>query len=235
MKHLSFESWIKELQTQGLVCTPYEHAWITSVQSSSHFDAELLNLGREQGAGLYIIQLHALDDEQQEQLMEWLPVYRKIVRENRHAPSYLMVAPDTKAFLAAGLGRKNKLFIQTSFDDVVYQLNDIEKPNEAMESFLLTDPARVIFTLLDVMSYAGVAMTDYLEVPHGKDELQEALEEGPQDDELYYVDGVALEEFDIAEYLDALEGNETVCEEAQAVLVELFPNEEVWNLNSGDH
>ena len=59
-------------------------------------------------------------------------------------------------------------------------------------------------------------------------------EEGPQDDDLYYVDGVALEEFDIAEYLDALEGNETVCEEAQAVLVELFPNEEVWNLNSGD-
>ena len=35
------------------------------------------------------------------------------------------------------------------------------------------------------------------------------------------------------EYLDALEGNETVCEEAQAVLVELLPNEEVWNLNSG--
>jgi len=182
-----------------------------------------------------------LDDSKQyliEKLLNVYPTLRPYFT-NVHHPDFLILNLYTKQMLCVGFGRKNQLFIidADSGNSIRYfNLHD-EGSRKYLGRFSEHDAYDAIDDFLRALLELSQAMFDWDHLPFNDELIEIAIDEGPKSDGLYYIDdddqGYSLEELN--DYLEQYEDANNREKEAMKVIRIFFPQQDWWELNTGDY
>lgn len=183
-----------------------------------------------------------VDEYKKELIDKLLEAYPQLVEYFGafHKPDFLILNLHTKQMLCVGLGRKNRVFaFDPTYESHIdfFGITGIGDEGKYLDAFMEHDCYETVRDFAQALATLSEAMYDWDHLPQNPDLLEIALDEGPKSDGLYYVEGddegyakEALEEY-IEEYADAQKRED----EAMKVIRIFFPNQDWWELNTGDY
>jgi hypothetical protein len=183
-------------------------------------------------------------EERDKDLMDrLLKVYPPLIKrfEGFHKPDFLILNLYTKQMLCIGFGRKNRLF---AYDPVyepaidLYGYTGMGDGGKYIAKFTEHDYYDAVSDLAGALADLSEAMFEWDHLPHNEDMLGYALDEGPRDDGLYYIDedddeGYTKEEME--DFLEQFADCQSRGDAALKIIHAFFPQCEWGELNTGDY
>ena len=233
---LSMGSLYLMLEREGLICKAFQEKHVKTLNEYGWFD-KLFDNGEPDFKKLEQLPFYVvLIDEYktniiQKLIKEYEPLSK--VRDAGHFFDFLVINAELRLICGLGLGRKNRFFSFTSQDGSDFKDNDEEKEellNSSMPWEFLTE---IKFTLKQI----GLEMFEKDHLPSNPDMLQDALDNGPNDNGYYMVeyDDEEYTEEDINTHIHEHQTRQENIEYFGMLLKEMFPSLEISELNTGDY
>lgn len=183
-----------------------------------------------------------VDEYKKDLIDKLLATYPLLVKrfEGFHKPDFLMLNLYTKQMLCIGFGRKNQIFAyDPAYEPHIefFGLTGIGDGGKYIDKFTEHDCYDAVSDFAQALDTLSQAMYDWDHLPANPDDISMILDEGPNEDGTYSVDGydegcteeemnVFLSEFDDAQRRD---------DEAMKVIRIFFPAPDYMELNTGDY
>ena len=233
---LSMGSLYLMLEREGLICKAFQEKHVKTLNEYGWFD-KLFDNGEPDFKKLEQLPFYVvLIDEYktniiQKLIKEYEPLSK--VRDAGHFFDFLVINAELRLICGLGLGRKNRFFSFTSQDGSDFKDNDEEKEellNSSMPWEFLTE---IKFTLKQI----SLEMFEKDHLPSNPDMLQDALDNGPNDNGYYMIeyDDEEYTEEDIKTYIHEHQTRQENIEYFGMLLKEMFPSLEISELNTGDY
>ena len=233
---LSMGSLYLMLEREGLICKAFQEKHVKTLNEYGWFD-KLFDNGEPDFKKLEQLPFYVvLIDEYktniiQKLIKEYEPLSK--VRDAGHFFDFLVINAELRLICGLGLGRKNRFFSFTSQDGSDFKDNDEEKEellNSSMPWEFLTE---IKFTLKQI----SLEMFEKDHLPSNPDMLQDALDNGPNDNGYYMIeyDDEEYTKDDINSYIHEHQTRLENIEYFGMLLKEMFPSLEISELNTGDY
>ena len=233
---LSMGSLYLMLEREGLICKAFQEKHVKTLNEYGWFD-KLFDNGEPDFKKLEQLPFYVvLIDEYktniiQKLIKEYEPLSK--VRDAGHFFDFLVINAELRLICGLGLGRKNRFFSFTSQDGSDFKDNDEEKEellNSSMPWEFLTE---IKFTLNQI----SLEMFEKDHLPSNPDMLQDALDNGPNDNGYYMIeyDDEEYTKDDINSYIHEHQTRLENIEYFGMLLKEMFPSLEISELNTGDY
>ena len=233
---LSMGSLYLMLEREGLICKAFQEKHVKTLNEYGWFD-KLFDNGEPDFKKLEQLPFYVvLIDEYktniiQKLIKEYEPLSK--VRDAGHFFDFLVINAELRLICGLGLGRKNRFFSFTSQDGSDFKDNDEEKEellNSSMPWEFLTE---IKFTLNQI----SLEMFEKDHLPSNPDMLQDALDNGPNDNGYYMIeyDDEEYTKDDINSYIHEHQTRQENIEYFGMLLKEMFPSLEISELNTGDY
>jgi hypothetical protein len=253
---IAAQTCIQKLSEQGALVDVYSSAWLSAHPDFPDFNVadleEYQARSHNMCEGHLLIISTSLDHEAVSTILSAAyPLLTDVVNPKigNHKPDLIFLNLATKQILCVGLGRKNQLFgfavgvedVNISggnVEDVIRASSDEESADPTflyMREFLKYDYSGVVGDLIESLYEFGIWARAFDHLPLNPDLIEDIIEEGPNSDSLYEINGelMTLEEaqavlanFEEADYL-GLEHLQT--------LQEFFPEITWSDLNTQDY
>ena len=233
---LSMGSLYLMLEREGLICKAFQEKHVKTLNEYGWFD-KLFDNGEPDFKKLEQLPFYVvLIDEYktniiQKLIKEYEPLSK--VRDAGHFFDFLVINAELRLICGLGLGRKNRFFSFISQDGSDFKDNDEEKEellNSSMPWEFLTE---IKFTLKQI----SLEMFEKDHLPSNPDMLQDALDNGPNDNGYYMIeyDDEEYTKDDINSYIHEHQTRLENIEYFGMLLKEMFPSLEISELNTGDY
>jgi hypothetical protein len=155
------------------------------------------------------------------------------VKKAGHFVDFLLIDAKQKIACGLGLGRKNRIFTCFSSNGAEFKFDD----TSIKETLAAGMPWDVLSKLETTVGDLGQEFFQRDNIPGNQETLEEALENGPNDDGYYSLEDSddELSEEEIRNYISDHELHDENIEDAESVLTAIFPSLEVNELNTGDY
>ena len=224
------------LEREGLICKAFQEKHVKTLNEYGWFD-KLFDNGEPDFKKLEQLPFYVvLIDEYktniiQKLIKEYEPLSK--VRDAGHFFDFLVINAELRLICGLGLGRKNRFFSFISQDGSDFKDNDEEKEellNSSMPWEFLTE---IKFTLNQI----SLEMFEKDHLPSNPDMLQDALDNGPNDNGYYMIeyDDEEYTKDDINSYIHEHQTRLENIEYFGMLLKEMFPSLEISELNTGDY
>jgi len=224
------------LEKEGLICKAFQEKHIKSLYEYGWYD-ELYdnkepNFKELEQLPIYVVLLDEYKEDITQQLIkEYEPLSK--VKKAGHFFDFLVVNAELNLISGFGLGRKNRLFSYISLNGLDFKDNDEEKEellNSSMPWKFLTE---IKFTLKQI----GLEMFEKDHLPSNPDMLQDAIDNGPNENGSYIIedDDDEYTKDDINGYIHEHQIKFENIEYFGMLLKKMFPFLEINELNTGDY
>ena len=197
-----------------------------------------------------------VDDCKEEIKKEIINVYKplaKLIDAGKHNPDFLIINLFTQQVLCIGLGRKNRLFVIDAVSGANVNafglLGGIHpgglmtgEDHGFMDRFTQHDVYECVSDLIHAVDKLGVSLFAYAGMPVGPDEIQNTLDLGPKENDLYQLEdcGVSIndEGFTKEELIQMLEEANGYLDDIDKSIEGInifFPECYSGDLNTGDY
>lgn len=227
----------KALNEYGLVRKAFDEELVKELIDRmwySEIDYDQDQSEYDQMAALPIYLIH-LDEYKTDALNTVVDAYEPLlsVKESGHFFDFLLVDCRSNTVAGFGLGRKNRAFAAISENGGVFAQDD----SEAITRFSSAMPSDLFGKLNTVLAELGQEFSNIDNTPGNEEILQELLDDGPTDEGYYFYedDDLELSEEEIQDYLSDLGIWAENIDDAQYDLRLIFPNLEIYELNTGDY
>jgi len=250
------QQYIEKLKKNGDLIDIYSNEWLEKNYKDNKSIIKYIKKFEKKEGNEYIghmLIIH-LADESDEALNELLSLYKPleniITKKSRsqhtgHNPDFLFINLYTKQILAAGLGRKNRIFlldaetgnsIEYNTQALRISANDIftNKNKSFYEEFIALDPLEVVTELISSLEELGSALFANASV-RNRDEIEEILETSPDEDGYYFVGVSEYTKEELEEELEEIDRTTDSMYEAIETIQRYFPNASIGDLNTGDY
>ncbi|MDB2390538.1 hypothetical protein N9X12_04905 [Alphaproteobacteria bacterium] len=148
---------------------------------------------------------------------------------NQHGIDFLMINCGNKSIAAFGLGRKNRAFSKSCFNGSEF-VSGVEEFDSSM-------PFGLALIFESNYESLGELLYDLDNIPANPDELGWMLDEEPDDDGLYWVDGYdeGFSANEINSYIRKFELDQEEVEGCLAAIKAYFPAVEIADISTGDY
>ena len=224
------------LEKEGLICKAFQEKHVKTLNEYGWFD-KLFDNGEPDFKKLEQLPFYVvLIDEYktniiQKLIKEYEPLSK--VRDAGHFFDFLVINAELRLICGLGLGRKNRFFSFTSQDGSDFKDNDEEKEELLNSSMPWEFLKEIKFTLKQI----SLEMFEKDHLPSNPDMLQDALDNGPNDNGYYMIeyDDEEYTEEDIKTYIHEHQTRQENIEYFGMLLKEMFPSLEISELNTGDY
>ena len=233
---LSMGSLYLMLEREGLICKAFQEKHVKTLNEYGWFD-KLFDNGEPDFKKLEQLPFYVvLIDEYktniiQKLIKEYEPLSK--VRDAGHFFDFLVINAELRLICGLGLGRKNRFFSFTSQDGSDFKDNDEEKEELLNSSMPWEFLKEIKFTLKQI----SLEMFEKDHLPSNPDMLQDALDNGPNDNGYYMIeyDDEEYTKDDINSYIHEHQTRLENIEYFGMLLKEMFPSLEISELNTGDY
>jgi hypothetical protein len=241
-------NFISEQKKNGDLLDIYSNEWLEKrYKGSKYIKNEINAFIKKEGIKFigHMLIIH-LADESEENLNKFISIYKpfenvlsakNIFGYSTHNPDFIFVNLHTKQILAAGLGRKNRLFLvdveseeSIDYDSEGFKISasDIftNKNKSYYEKFIALDCLDIVTEIISALEKLGVSLFSYASC-RNKDEIEEILETSPNEDGYYTIDRSDVSKEELEDELDEIESSLNSIYEAIQDIQQYFPNAEV--------
>lgn len=225
------------LHEHGLVRKPFEEEVVKNLIDQMWYpeiDYDQDQSSYDQMSALPIYLIH-LDEHKTDAINSVVNAYKALVsiKESGHLFDFLLVDCRSDTVAGFGLGRKNRAFSAISENGSEFTQDN----SEAITRLSSTMPSDLYTKLNTVLTELGQDLSNIDNTPGNEEILQELLDDGPTDDGYYFYedDDLELNEEEIQDYINDLGIWAENVDDAQYDLRLIFPNLEIYELNTGDY
>jgi hypothetical protein len=176
-----------------------------------------------------------IDEYKTEVVQTLLEAYEPLneIKESGHFFDFLLIDCRNNSVSGFGLGRKNRPFSAFSENGGEFDYNNAQ----LAEYFSNAMPSNLFGKINELLTGLGQEFANIDNTPGNEEILQELLDDGPTDDGYYFFEDEDLElsEEEIQSYIWNLGVWAENIDDTQDELRILFPNLEIYELNTGDY
>jgi hypothetical protein len=183
-----------------------------------------------------------VDEYKKELIDKLLAVYPPLVSYFGafHKPDFLILNLFTKQMLCIGFGRKNQIF---AFDPLYSEHIDFfgvtgsGDQGKYLDVFMDNDCYETVRDFAQALLTLSEAMFEMDHLPHNSELFEIAFDDGPKSDGLYYIedDEEGYEKEDIESFMEQYQDAQNRKDQAMKVISTFFPDQDWWELNTGDY
>ena len=247
----------EDLANDGLLCMPYTDQWMKENAEKLDEDYESFlksSEGYSNDQGLVFIDASQLHGKRLRELIEVFPAFGGVFKEESTMtnPDFIVINLKTQKMILFGLGHRDQIFIlihidgtfeyvsTSTYDDYINQ--DFETDDETEIAIdptyrylqeLCCDLFDIVDNTYNSLEAFGIANFEYMSLPANRDEIEFLLQDDPNSDGIYELDGDEMSEDDLREILDDYERLGDKCAQNLADLQVLFPKVEHSELATG--
>lgn len=245
------------LANDGLLCMPYTDQWMKDNAENLDEDYDsFLDPGDNyiNDQGLVFIDASGLHGERLRELINVFPAFGGVFSEESTMtnPDFMIINLKTKKMILFGLGHRDQIHAHIFVDDKFLPVSTSTYDDYINQSFerdddtdiaidptfrYLQDLCNDLFEIIDntymALEAFGNANFEYMSLPANRDEIESLLDNEPNADGMYELDGDEMSEADLRETLDDYERLGDKCAENLAYLQVLFPKVEHSELATG--
>jgi len=247
---------IKQLTELGALVDVYSKQWLDAHPNFPYFSAD--DLAEYQATSsnaceghLLIISTSLDESVVAEQLMTAYPEFESVLGKTApfHKPDLIFINLATEQILCVGLQRKNYFFgyavgaEEVEIDDgnvqdvtSTDQIEDAGTPTlQFMRQFVKYDYAGIVTTLIDSLYEFGVSARAWDHLPLNPEIIEEILEQGPDEDGLFDIDGEMMTLEEARSVIAEFESADSWGKENLSCIQDLFPELTWADLNTQDY
>lgn len=253
---IAAQNCIAKLTDLGALVDIYSNKWLEENPDNSYFDADDLveYQGRSNGAcngHLLVISTSLHLQKVSELLLGVHPAFATCLGEKSpyHKPDLIFINLATKQILCVGLGRKNYFFGTAIHEEDVKvsdgNVKELTRTNTDstshepalvyMREFIKYDYANVVQTLIDALYEFGVCARNWDQLPLTPDQIEEIIDQGPDDDGMYDIDDQLMSLEDARGVIAEFEEINDWGKENLSTIQAFFPDLEWADLNTQDY
>ena len=225
------------LNEYSLICKPFEEDVVKELIDQMWYpdiDYDQDQSEYDQLSALPIFLIH-IDEYKTEVVQSLLEAYKPLneIKESGHFFDFLLIDCRNNSVSGFGLGRKNRPFAAFSENGSEFDYNN----PELAEHFSNAMPADLFGKINELLTDLGQEFANIDNTPGNEEMLQELLDDGPTDDGYYFFEDEDLElsEEEIQNHIWNLGVWAENIDDTQDELRILFPNLEIYELNTGDY
>ena len=224
------------LEKEGLICkafqeknikTLYEYGWYDKL-----YDDGEPNFKELEKLPIYVV---LIDEYKTDIIQKLIKEYKPLskVKEAGHFFDFLVINAELSLVCGLGLGRKNRFFSFISQDSSDFKDND-EETEELLNSSM---PWKFLTEIKFTLKQISLEIFEKDHLPSNPDMLQDALDNGPNDNGSYIIeyDDDEYTKDDINGYIHEHETRFENIEYFGMLLKEMFPSLNISELNTGDY
>ncbi len=247
----------EDLVSDGLLCMPYTDQWMKANAEKLDEDYEhFLTSGKNyrNDEGVVFIDASQLNSKRLRELIKVFPAFGGVFREESTMtnPDFIVINLKTQKMILFGLGRRDQIHVHiyvdgefqpvlpSTYDDYINQSFETDDDTDIAVDptfHYLQDLCDDFFEIIDntytALEAFGIASFEYMSLPANRYEIESLLDEEPNADGMYELDGDEMSEDDLREILDDYERLGDKCAENLAYLQVLFPKVEHSELATG--
>lgn len=247
---------IKQLTELGALVDVYSKQWLDAHPNFPYCSAD--DLAEYQASSsnacvghLLIISTSLDETKVAELLIDAYPEFESVLGKTApfHKPDLIFINLATEQILCAGLGRKNQLFgyavgtsdvwVNDANVQAVTSSDHIEASGtptlQFMRQFVQYDFAGVVTTLIDSLYEFGVSARTWDHLPLNPELIEEILEQGPDEDGLFDIDGEMMTIEEARSVISEFESADDWGNENLSCIQDLFPELTWADLSTGDY
>ena len=247
---------IKQLTELGALVDIYSKQWLDAHPSCPYCNAD--DLAEFQATSSNACEGHLLvistsldEPKVAELLIGAYPEFESVLGKTApfHKPDLIFINLATEQILCAGLGRKNQLFgyavgasdvwVNDANVQAVTSSEHIEAAStptlQFMRQFVQYDYAGVVTTLIDSLYEFGVSARAWDHLPLNPELIEEILEQGPDEDGLFDIDGEMMTLEEVRSVISEFESADSWGNENLSCIQDLFPELTWGDLSTGDY
>lgn len=253
---ISAQECIAQLTDLGALVDVYSNKRLEESPDTSYFDADDLVKYQEKSNGaceghLLVISTSLHLHKVSELLLSVHPAFTACFGDKapHHKPDLIFINLATKQILCIGLGRKNYFFgtaieaedVKISDGNVreVTRTNTDSSSNEPtltyMREFMKYDYANVVQNLIEALYEFGVCARNWDQLPLTPDQIEEIIDQGPDDDGMYDIDDQLMSLEDARGVIAEFEEINDWGKENLSAIQAFFPDLEWADLNTQDY
>lgn len=226
------QEFIKKYSDAGLLVDVYSREWLTSHEAFPFVSLDDIDEYQDKSSGaceghLLILFTDNENSELETDLVKIHAPFEKIFGSNApyHKPDLLFINLATQQILCMGLGRKNQFFCYHLKDEIIflrepallnallgwYQNTTVNPSTDYLETqafvsnFVKYDYANIVANLTEALEDFGEQASRWDHLPLNEDEIENILDEGPDANGLYRVDGEEMTEEEVRKIKSELE------------------------------
>jgi hypothetical protein len=247
---------IKQLTELGALVDIYSKQWLDAHPNFPYCStddlAEYQNTSSNACAGHLLVVSTSLNESVVgEQLLAAYPAFENIFGQKapHHKPDLIFINLATRQILCAGLGRKNQLFgYAVSAEEVTIHdgnVQDVTSTDQIeaadtptllfMLEFVQYDYAGIVTRLIDSLYEFGVSARKWDHLPLNPELIEEILEQGPDEEGLFEIDGEMMSLEDARSVIAEFESADNWGKENLSTLQDIFPDLTWADISTGDY
>jgi len=248
----------EDLHSEGLLCMPYTDAWMKKNAKAIGRDYKQFRKWSSHypnDQGLVFIDASRFYGDRLQGLIDVLPAFGTVFREDIRIvnPDFIVLNLKTQKMILFGLGRKDRIYgliyVEGQFEYVSQPTYDnyINQNFETVddEGEIAIDPtyrylqemcgdwSEIIDNTYNALEAFGAANFEYMSLPASRYELECLLDEEPNAEGVYDLDGEEMSSDQVRDLLDEYERLDEKCIKNLRYLQILFPKIEQGELGTG--
>lgn len=226
----------KQLDENGVICKAFDRNIVDELLGWGWYEELYANcepdFDKLEKLPIYVVYLNEYNTDAIQSIID---CYEPLayIKKAGHFFDFLIINTELRLMCGIGLGRKNRLFSYMSLNGSDFGNTSDNKEQLLRESMPWDFLTKIQQTLMEL----GQELFNQDSIPGNPDLLQMALDAGPNEEGYFCLesDDEEMSEEELRAYISNYEVHDENIDEAGSMLKVLFPDLEIYELNTGDY